>query len=1349
MKKILGLDIGTNSIGWALITEKDSLLHNIDAIGSRIIPEKDEHRDFEKGRTITKNATRRQKRGMRRLNDRFKQRRNNLIKLCFKLGIIPTGLEPLFNKAEFIGNKILLPQGSFQNGDKQYSPYEIYLLRSKALKEKVSLEDLFRIIYHLNQRRGFKSNKKAKNEDLNTVEKKDDIKTEEHDITIENVKIISVEITGNLKGRTKKDEYLIILEDGRKANTDKYIFKKYCGENIILEIKKDFLKTTKETKYTFSFPNNWQKGRKELNDAIANSGGFPGEYFYEEYLKAKNENKLYNFKVRENVVNRELYENEFQAIWEKQKELWLIEGIDIDNLLRKNEAFESIIPKNNFNERKIWSQKGLGEFVRKYIIYYQRDLKSQIKTISDCQFEEKYVEILDKETGESNKIRNGPKTCPKSHPDFQEFRIWQQIHNLIIFNENEESIEIGDDLKVILFDYLNKREEADKKDIDKEIKKHISNFSYSNIAEKTKWTGNRTKSLYRKIFKRFNYDGSSIFDTKELYLRLWHLIYSVGDEKGIRNGILNINSLLRKQFSEENIIPEELVIELIKIDYSETQYASLSLKAINNLLPLMRCGYLYNEDNLTSKVKQRIADFLDDQINDDFDPKTLKAIKTKINISEFKSLSYYEAASLIYGKHSAKQLDKYESPDEIVPVPRHSLRNPVVEQIVNETLMLVKDVWRKYPELKDGEIKIELARELKSSKEEREKIYNSQNSNKEANKRIINEIKEIKGINYNPSLSDIEKIKLWNEQGKRSPYTGDFIQLSDILTESIEIDHIIPRSRFYNDGLINKVVCESHINSDKSNMTAFEYMNTGTMHNKLSYEDFIHSIRLYPQNKRRMLTLKEIPDDFIERQLKETQYIAKRIKEELGKIVGTINVKSTSGHVTNYLKEQWGVSELMRRLIKPRFQRLEDKFSVKLVEESNIIGRNGKPTGKKKTIIKGFSKRYDHRHHALDALIIACTRQGIIQQLNLLNQISTGKRKIIEDTLNESYRKFIPPTGKQDKGAEYFYSLAETAMNKVIVSYKNKKRLVSKGINWYKKFYLEKNRIVKLKQDETDGKQRNWAIKGRLHLETNYGVYDFNNIQRHISKCKLSKLTENKISNIADNKLQNDIQKHINKPEYEGNINNAFNPEGLVDFNKERTIPIYSVRVLEDGIIGKVQGKTPLYNIKRKLEVEKGSNFCVTFYEHPETKERKFDVVSFFDAVLLKTNGENPFQTEKGVEYQKEGYKLLFTLSHNDLVYVPPKNVELSNIDFDYLNVFDKIFRVVKFSDSDFYFQPHNYAKEITIHEGKAKDSKEYKGEFNKGTNGSIYCNENKNKIKDTCIKVFVNRLGDIRPFSL
>ena len=83
MKKILGLDIGTNSIGWALITEKDSLLHNIDAIGSRIIPEKDEHRDFEKGRTITKNATRRQKRGMRRLNDRFKQRRNNLIKLCF------------------------------------------------------------------------------------------------------------------------------------------------------------------------------------------------------------------------------------------------------------------------------------------------------------------------------------------------------------------------------------------------------------------------------------------------------------------------------------------------------------------------------------------------------------------------------------------------------------------------------------------------------------------------------------------------------------------------------------------------------------------------------------------------------------------------------------------------------------------------------------------------------------------------------------------------------------------------------------------------------------------------------------------------------------------------------------------------------------------------------------------------------------------------------------------------------------------------------------------------------------------------------------------------------------------
>ncbi|MBU2446662.1 MAG: hypothetical protein KJ666_13990, partial [Bacteroidetes bacterium] len=395
MKKILGLDLGTNSIGWALIEEKNNILKKIDDIGCRILPlEKSLLDEFEKGNDITKNATRRQKRGSRRLNERYKLWRNNIIKLCKVLGIVPKGLEPLFEKISFDNKKLIIPQAAYEKGSHQFKPHELYELRVKALNEKITLEELFRIVYHLNQRRGFKSNRKAPKpeeemltEDIFTGIKK------KSEISFEKVKIVSVEPTGEKKGKKQSEVFKIILEDGRFCLTDKYIFKKYINETVILEIKKETLKTATEPKYTFSFPTKWQKNRKELNDAILKSGGYPGKYFFEEFLKAKNEGKWYEFKVRESIVNRELFESEFQMIWEKQREFWLTENnIDLHFLSNFQVAIENIVPFHNKEEKQKWIQKGLGDFIKNYIIYYQRNLRSQIMTIGDCRFEEKYYQ---------------------------------------------------------------------------------------------------------------------------------------------------------------------------------------------------------------------------------------------------------------------------------------------------------------------------------------------------------------------------------------------------------------------------------------------------------------------------------------------------------------------------------------------------------------------------------------------------------------------------------------------------------------------------------------------------------------------------------------------------------------------------------------------------------------------------------------------------------------------------------------------------------------------------------------------------------------------------------------------
>ena len=144
MKKILGLDIGTNSIGWAIIEEENNTPKRIIDAGSRIIPMGAEKEEFESGNSITKNAKRRQARGARRLNQRYKLRRQRLTAVLNLLGWMPDKLGQPFTK-----------------GQQQLSTLELYGLRERALRERIELTELGRILYHLNQRRGFKSKNKA------------------------------------------------------------------------------------------------------------------------------------------------------------------------------------------------------------------------------------------------------------------------------------------------------------------------------------------------------------------------------------------------------------------------------------------------------------------------------------------------------------------------------------------------------------------------------------------------------------------------------------------------------------------------------------------------------------------------------------------------------------------------------------------------------------------------------------------------------------------------------------------------------------------------------------------------------------------------------------------------------------------------------------------------------------------------------------------------------------------------------------------------------------------------------------------------------------------------------------
>src|SRR5690606_31540340 len=79
--------------------------------------------------------------------------------------------------------------------------------------------------------------------------------------------------------------------------------------------------------------------------------------------------------------------------------------------------------------------------------------------------------------------------------------------------------------------------------------------------------------------------------------------------------------------------------------------------------------------------------------------------------------------------------------------------------------------------------------------------------------------------------------------------------------------------------------------------------------------------------KRRNLLATKVPEDPVARQMKETQYISIRVKEELNKIAGNENVKTTTGGVTDYLRNQWGLTEKLKKILKPRYESVQDKVA--------------------------------------------------------------------------------------------------------------------------------------------------------------------------------------------------------------------------------------------------------------------------------------------------------------------------------------------------------------------------------------------------------------------------------------
>lgn len=1314
MKTILGLDLGTNSIGWALIKQDfENKQGEILGMGSRIIPTNPEMLSrFSSGQPLSKanagqsytpTGKRTDFRGIRHLLERDLLRRERLHRVLNIMGFLPkhysdeidfeqrlgqfkTGKEPKIAYRKNLDGKFeFIFQESFQemvadfretqpqlfyiksNGEETKIPYDwtIYYLRKKALSKKITKEELAWILLNFNQKRGYYQLRGEEEEAEDNKEK-----------SFETLQVSRIEDSGEkIKGKNLT-LYDVYFENGWKYDRQIVKPEDWLGKT------KEFIVTTStqssgEIKRTFKAVDSeqdWIAIKQKTEQNIYVSGKTVGEYIYDTLLQKPNQ-KIRGKLIR--TIERKLYKDELEQILNKQIELQseLFTDDKLNDCIRE-------LYKNNIEHQNELSDKNFIDLFVADIIFYQRPLRSQKSNIGTCRLEFREHKINKKDekgnpiknvfekdiNGKDITVKEYLKGIPKSNPYFQEFRIWQWLYNLKIYTRDDDKNVTNEFIKNVtdlenLFAFLMTKKEVSNKDIveylikdgyknsiETELRELFPKLNdekiHAKVASKLK---DKVKELLPKYRWNYVFDNSKEkeedkskkypcnstgyeirrrletvanvhkdFLSKEQEYRLWHIIYSVKDEIEFKKAL--------GTFAEKNDLDKTTFVENFRnFKPFKSEYGSFSEKAIKKLLPLMRLGKYWDANEITEDVKVRaisIKERLDSVGNeediesvadDDIPIQILKSffkLKDADTINFIQGLQLYQASYLVYGRHSESEVSdrwkmSYDIQEYLYDFKQHSLRNPIVEQVVTETLRVVKDIWEReaeknnvqepimvydehkkrevksYPKVFD-EIHIELGREMKNTAEDRKAITNNVLNNEATNLRIKkmllefsqdDDFKNEKGENtvrpYSPMQLDILKIfeddilsqyseqelkneifektakdeaknifelsrkseptkaeiiryKLWLEQKYRSPYTGEVIPLGKLFTPAYEIEHIIPQSRYFDDSYNNKVICEAEVNLLKGNQLGLQFIKdkygqkvqigqrTVTIFTEDQYKNFVTQHYKNSNKKRKNLLLEEIPDKMIERQLNDTRYISRFISKLLSNIVrndendngiNSTNLIPVTGAITSKLKQSWGLNDKWNELILPRFKRLNNLKDTTIFTAINKEGHTipAIPLG----LSKGFQfKRIDHRHHALDALVIACATRDHVQYLN--NENAKSQKFHLQKGLAKKLREFerveirkmeqIDEIWKESKQCEIreipksyfkpwdnFATDAKKELEKIVVSFKSNSRVINKTVNYYE-HYVNGNKTID-KQTKGDS----WAIRKSLHKDTVFG----------------------------------------------------------------------------------------------------------------------------------------------------------------------------------------------------------------------------------------------------------------------
>lgn len=932
-----------------------------------------------------------------------------------------------------------------------------------------------------------------------------------------------------------------------------------------------------------------------------------GDYFYKLYCE-----KRYTERIRTRYTDREEhYKKEFYAICQQQN-----------------------LPEEQISKL----EKAL---------YFQRPLKSQRQSVGKCTFEPKKPRVAD------------------SHPTFELFRMLSFVNNIKVKGPYDAALrplstEEFEKAKPMFF--RKTKSQFDFEDIAKAIAgkgkyqhiKDVGDKAYKfNFRMSQSVTGCPTIANLISIFGEDyeyaiaeQYTLSEGKSPKQMVNDVWNVLYSFSDKEKVR------------QWGKEKLqMSDEEAEKFSKIRLTHS-FASLSLAAVNKILPWLEKGLIYPHAVLMAKVPDIVGKEIWNSRGEaitkellslitNFNPKDVTMTGTldfciKDILKDMCDLEPGAVEKLYHPSMIDTYIDAKKNPQGIYQLgsPKtNAVRNPMAMRSLHQLRKVINTLLREGIIDSQTEVHIEYARELNDSNKRRAiSLWNKDRETKR--KKYAEDIRSLYkqecGREIEPSNDDIVKYQLWEEQNHICLYTGMSIGISEFVgpNPSYDIEHTIPRSVGGDSTLENMTLCQSKFNREvKKAKLPRQLSNYDEIMERL--EEWRGKIEKLRKDVDRVKTNSSMDKALKDRLIQKRHLLKLELDYWLGKYKRFQMEEVPEGFARRQGAGIGLVGKYAGLYLKSLFHKADDR------NKSNVRVVKGATTAEYRKMW-GIQDEYEkksrdnHVHHCIDAITIACIEPGEY------NETARYYQQLEEYERTKMIRPSFPkpwPTFTED---------IKAIAQEMLVVHSTPDNLPKRARKYIK----------------TDKKGKKLAMgdsaRGSLHNDTYYGAIERDGEIKYVIRKALSSIKESDVENIVDDTVKEIVKQAIAEKGFKDAM------AGDIFMNKEKGIKIKKVRCFAPSVtkplhIRKHRDLSPK-EYKQQFHVTPDGNYCMVIYEG-EVKgkvKRTYEIINMIDAAayfkkssdLTKQRPIAP-ESKNGLKYKcsvRTGTHIILLQSDNEMI---------------------------------------------------------------------------------------------------